>query len=171
MKKENYKYIIKVFVILILTIVAGVFIINQYIFMVADIRELVPFQLGENDVVESETKNIIVIISKNPVKPDTATVKIIQKTVFRPYNEENIITINAKDYYIEYFNTNVYDIKFGKKGEGINMGGPKWVGENYFTWLNNYGFFPKVTEIEIEYVFDNVKSVENLEVQVGVVRR
>ena len=45
--------------------------------------------------------------------------------------------------------------------------------ENYFTWLNNYGFFPKVTEIEIEieYVFDNVKSVENLEVQVGVVRR
>ena len=125
MKKENYKYIIKVFVILILTIVAGVFIINQYIFMVADIRELVPFQLGENDVVESETKN--------PVKPDTATVKIIQKTVFRPYNEENIITINAKDYYIEYFNTNVYDIKFGKKGEGINMGGPKCVGENYFT--------------------------------------
>lgn len=65
----------------------------------------------------------------------------------------------------------VYDIKFGKKGEGINMGGPKCVGENYFTWLNNYGFFPKVTEIEIEYVFDNVKSVENLEVQVGVVRR
>ncbi len=129
MKKENYKYIIKVFVILILTIVAGVFIINQYIFMVADIRELVPFQLGENDVVESETKNTIVIISKNPVKPDTATVKIIQKTVFRPYNEENIITINAKDYYIEYFNTNVYDIKFGKKGEGINMGGPKCVGE------------------------------------------
>ena len=115
MKKENYKYIIKVFVILILTIVAGVFIINQYIFMVADIRELVPFQLGENDVVESETKNTIVIISKNPVKPDTATVKIIQKTVFRPYNEENIITINAKDYYIEYFNTNVYDIKFGKR--------------------------------------------------------
>jgi len=171
MKKENYKYIIKVFVILILTIVAGVFIINQYIFMVADIRELVPFQLGENDVVESETKNTIVIISKNPVKPDTATVKIIQKTVFRPYNEENIITINAKDYYIEYFNTNVYDIKFGKKGEGINMGSPKCVGENYFTWLNNYGFFPKVTEIEIEYVFDNVKSVENLEVQVGVVRR
>ena len=112
-----------------------------------------------------------VFISKNPAKPDTATVKIIQKTVFRPYNEENIITINAKDYYIEYFNTNVYDIKFGKKGEGINMGGPKWVGENYFTWLNNYGFFPKVTEIEIEYVFDNVKSVENLEVQVGVVRR
>ena len=51
MKKENYKYIIKVFVILILTIVAGVFIINQYIFMVADIRELVPFQLGENDIV------------------------------------------------------------------------------------------------------------------------
>ena len=44
------------------------------------------------------------------------------------------------------------------------------MGENYFTWLNNYGFFPKVTEIEIEYVFDNVKSVENLEVQVGVVR-
>ena len=129
MKKENYKYIIKVFVILILTIVAGVFIINQYIFMVADIRELVPFQLGENDVVESETKNTIVIISKNPVKPDTATVKIIQKTVFRPYNEENIITINAKDYYIEYFNTNVYDIKFGKKGEGINMGGPMCVGE------------------------------------------
>ena len=171
MKKENYKYIIKVFVILILMIVAGVFIINQYIFMAADIRELVPFQLGENDVVESETKNTIVIISKNPVKPDTATVKIIQKTVFRPYNEENIITINAKDYYIEYFNTNVYDIKFGKKGEGINMGGPKWVGENYFTWLNNYGFFPKVTEIEIEYVFDNDKSVENLEVQVGVVRR
>lgn len=171
MKKENYKYIIKVFVIIILTIVACVFIINQYIFMVADIRELVPFQLGENDVVESETKNTIVIISKNPVKPDTATVKIIQKTVFRPYNEENIITINAKDYYIEYFNTNVYDIKFGKKGEGINMGGPKGVGENYFTWLNNYGFFPKVTEIEIEYVFDNVKSVENLEVQVGVVRR
>lgn len=97
--------------------------------------------------------------------------KIIQKTVFRPYNEENIITINAKDYYIEYFNTNVYDIKFGKKGEGINMGGPKCVGENYFTWLNNYGFFPKATEIEIEYVFDNVKIVENLEVQVGVVRR
>lgn len=97
--------------------------------------------------------------------------KIIQKTVFRPYNEENIITINAKDYYIEYFNTNVYDIKFGKKGEGINMGGPKCVGENYFTWLNNYGFFPKVTEVEIEYVFDNVKSVENLDVQVGVVRR
>lgn len=31
--------------------------------------------------------------------------------------------------------------------------------ENYFTWLNNYGFFPKVTEIEIEYVFDNVKSI------------
>lgn len=171
MKKENYKYIIKVFVIIILTIVACVFYKNQYIFMVADIRELVPFQLGENDVVESETKNTIVIISKNPVKPDTATVKIIQKTVFRPYNEENIITINAKDYYIEYFNTNVYDIKFGKKGEGINMGGPKGVGENYFTWLNNYGFFPKVTEIEIEYVFDNVKSVENLEVQVGVVRR
>ena len=55
--------------------------------MAADIRELVPFQLGENDVVESETKNTIVIISKNPVKPDTATVKIIQKTVFRPYNE------------------------------------------------------------------------------------
>ena len=51
------------------------------------------------------------------------------------------------------------------------MGGPKWVGENYFTWLNNYGFFPKVTEVEIEYVFDNVKSVENLEAQVGVVRR
>ena len=69
------------------------------------------------------------------------------------------------------FITNIYDIKFGKKGEGINMGGPKCVGENYFTWLNNYGFFPKVTEIEIEYVFDNVKSVENLEVQVGVVRR
>lgn len=42
--------------------------------------------------------------------------------------------------------------------------------KNYFTWLNNYGFFPKVTEVEIEYVFDNVKSVENLEVQVGVVR-
>ena len=35
MKKENYKYIIKVFVILILMIVAGVFIINQYIFMAA----------------------------------------------------------------------------------------------------------------------------------------
>lgn len=171
MKKENYKYIIKVFVVLILMTVAGVFIINQYIFMTRDIRELVPFRLGENDVVESEDKNTIVILSKNPAKPDTATVKIIQKTVFRLYNEENIITINAKDYYIEYFNTNVYDIKFGKKGEGINMGGPKWVGENYFTWLNNYGFFPKVTEIEIEYVFDNVKSVENLEVQVGVVRR
>lgn len=30
MKKENYKYIIKVFVILILTIVAGVFIIKTY---------------------------------------------------------------------------------------------------------------------------------------------
>ena len=43
--------------------------------------------------------------------------------------------------------------------------------ENYFTWLNNYGFFPEVTEVEIEYVFDNVKSVENLDVQVGVVRR
>lgn len=68
MKKENYKYIIKVFVILILMIVAGVFIINQYIFMAADIRELVPFQLGENDVVESETKNTIVIISKNTIK-------------------------------------------------------------------------------------------------------
>lgn len=171
MKKENYKYIIKVFVILILMTVAGVFIINQYIFMTRGIRELAPFQLGENDIVESETKNTIVIISKNPAKPDTATVKIIQKTVLRPHNEENIITINAKDYYIEYFNTNVYDIKFGKKGEGINMGGPKWVGENYFTWLNNYGFFPKVTEVEIEYVFDNVKSVENLDVQVGVVRR
>ena len=110
MKKENYKYIIKVFVILILTIVAGVFIINQYIFMVADIRELVPFQLGENDVVESETKNTIVIISKNPVKPDTATVKIIQKTVFRPYNEENIITINAQDYYIEYFKELIWEV-------------------------------------------------------------
>ena len=105
MKKENYKYIIKVFVILILMTVAGIFIINQYIFMTRDIRELVPFQLGENDVVESEDKNTIVILSKNPAKPDTATVKIIQKTVFRPYNEENIITINAKDYYIEYFNT------------------------------------------------------------------
>ena len=129
MKKENYKYIIKVFVILILMIVAGIFIINQYIFMTRDIRELVPFQLEENDVVESEDKNTIVILSKNPAKPDMATVKIIQKTVLRPHNEENIITINAKDYYIEYFNTNVYDIKFGKKGEGINMGGPKWVGE------------------------------------------
>lgn len=57
MKKENYKYIIKVFVILILTIVAGVFIIR-------DIRELAPFQLGENDIVESETKNTIVIVIK-----------------------------------------------------------------------------------------------------------
>ena len=107
MKKGNYKYIIKVFIILILMIVAGVFMINQYIFMTRDIRELAPFQLGENDVIESETKNTIVIISKNPAKPDTATVKIIQKTVWRPHNEENIITINAKDYYIEYFNTNV----------------------------------------------------------------
>ena len=168
---EKLKCIKKVFAIIILIVITSIFVVNQYIFMTRDIRELASFQLGENDIVESETKNTIVIISKNPAKPDTATVKIIQKTVFRPYNEENIITINAKDYYIECFNTNVYDIKFGKKGEGINMGGPKWVGENYFTWLNNYGFFPKVTEIEIEYVFDNVKSVENLEVQVGVVRR
>ena len=98
---EKLKCIIKVLAIIILIAVTSIFIINQYIFMAADIRELVPFQLGENDVVESETKNTIVIISKNPVKPDTATVKIIQKTVFRPYNEENIITINAKDYYIE----------------------------------------------------------------------
>ena len=64
MKKENYKYIIKVFVVLILMTVAGVFIINQYIFMTRDIRELVPFRLGENDVVESEDKNTIVILSK-----------------------------------------------------------------------------------------------------------
>ena len=96
MKKRNYKCIIKVIAILILMIVAGIFIINQYIFMTRDIRELAPFQLGENDVVESEDKNTIVIISKNPAKPDTATVKIIQKTVFHPRNEENIITINAK---------------------------------------------------------------------------
>ena len=78
MKKRNYKCIIKVIAILILMIVAGIFIINQYIFMTRDIRELAPFQLGENDVVESEDKNTIVIISKNPAKPDTATVKIIQ---------------------------------------------------------------------------------------------
>lgn len=122
---EKLKCIIKVFAIIILIVITSIFVVNQYIFMTRDIRELAPFQLGENDIVESETKNTIVIISKNPAKPDTATVKIIQKTVFRPYNEENIITINAKDYYIEYFNTNVYDIKFGKKGEGINMGGPK----------------------------------------------
>ena len=32
MKKENYKYIIKVFVILILTIVAGVFIFKSIYF-------------------------------------------------------------------------------------------------------------------------------------------
>ena len=126
---EKLKCIIKVFAIIILIVITSIFVVNQYIFMTRDIRELAPFQLGENDIVESETKNTIVIISKNPAKPDTATVKIIQKTVFRPYNEENIITINAKDYYIEYFNTNVYDIKFGKKGEGINMGGPKWVGK------------------------------------------
>ena len=109
---EKLKCIIKVFAIIILIVITSIFVVNQYIFMTRDIRELAPFQLGENDIVESETKNTIVIISKNPAKPDTATVKIIQKTVFRPYNEENIITINAKDYYIEYFNTNVYDIKF-----------------------------------------------------------
>ena len=63
MKKENYKYIIKVFVILILMTVAGIFIINQYTFMTRDIRELVPFQLGENDVVESEDKNTIASIA------------------------------------------------------------------------------------------------------------
>ena len=112
---EKLKCIIKVFAIIILIVITSIFVVNQYIFMTRDIRELAPFQLGENDIVESETKNTIVIISKNPAKPDTATVKIIQKTVFRPYNEENIITINAKDYYIEYFNTNVYDIKFGKR--------------------------------------------------------
>lgn len=61
---EKLKCIIKVLAIIILIAVTSIFIINQYIFMAADIRELVPFQLGENDVVESETKNTIVIISK-----------------------------------------------------------------------------------------------------------
>lgn len=58
---EKLKCIIKVFAIIILIVITSIFVVNQYIFMTRDIRELAPFQLGENDIVESETKNTIVI--------------------------------------------------------------------------------------------------------------
>ena len=45
------------------------------------------------------------------------------------------------------------------------MGGPKVVGKIISHGSIIMDSLPKVTEVEIEYVFDNVKSVENLEVQ------
>lgn len=50
---EKLKCIIKVFAIIILIVITSIFVVNQYIFMTRDIRELAPFQLGENDIVES----------------------------------------------------------------------------------------------------------------------
>ena len=41
---EKLKCIIKVLAIIILIAVTSIFIINQYIFMAADIRELVPLE-------------------------------------------------------------------------------------------------------------------------------
>lgn len=165
MRKIRLKNTIRIIVTAIIIVICILFIVNQYLFLHADLYELTPIELTENDSVVEDNGNTIAIISRLPDRPNTAIVTIIQKATLDQYNVEHIAILNAQDYYIEKFDGRIYDIKYGSMKYNMYMG-PKDAGENYFTWYNNYGFYPKVTVLKVEYIFEDEESVKNLTVSI-----